>query len=447
MSDDSDDLEHFALKSSYGLLTGVAIGSHAMCDGFLLMHVGVGCKSKATQLLAHDWESNCNLRQGWTEVGDRDLIMGAVPRIGPFVRSWQDRMGSGFVCVPTATFLDLTGEDVDAEIEDIDRDNPAVVARILAPGFDGDEFGGYALVLAEVIERIRWEETAVTPRQVSLLGYWFDRYEGDHTGNLMQLSGLVKSLGGTLGPTLFSGRSYRDHLGAASSDLLVCLPYLGPVQERLVTALEASGRKLCRADLPIGLGATARWLRDVGAALGTDPRKVAAYAERRAERAMKPLRKMRSRWQSQRIALFAEAPVAAGLYGLLLDLGFPAPTIVGLRGPSLGGKQAFEAALLRAGHSLPTEVEVLESPSLGRIQRRIRARLDDGAVDGLIASATEIGAVRSLEPRGEGPFVVEIGFPCLHYHALQQMPVMGYGGVVSFAQRLLQPPRLWAEGC
>jgi hypothetical protein len=37
-------LEHYALGSSYGRLTGVAVGCHAIEDAFLLIHGGVGCK-------------------------------------------------------------------------------------------------------------------------------------------------------------------------------------------------------------------------------------------------------------------------------------------------------------------------------------------------------------------------------------------------------------------
>ena len=78
-------LDHYALRSmDYGQLTGLAIAAHAVHDCFLLMHVGVGCKNKATaHLLVHDWKEHANIREGWTEVGDRDLILGASERAGP----------------------------------------------------------------------------------------------------------------------------------------------------------------------------------------------------------------------------------------------------------------------------------------------------------------------------------------------------------------------------
>ena len=82
------DLEHYALKGmEYGQLTGLSIGSHAIRDAFLLMHVGVGCKNKAVaHLMTHDALEDANLREGWTEVGDRDLILGASGRAAPYMQ-------------------------------------------------------------------------------------------------------------------------------------------------------------------------------------------------------------------------------------------------------------------------------------------------------------------------------------------------------------------------
>ena len=38
-------LEDFALKGMHlGKMSGISVGTHAIPDGFLLMHTGVGCK-------------------------------------------------------------------------------------------------------------------------------------------------------------------------------------------------------------------------------------------------------------------------------------------------------------------------------------------------------------------------------------------------------------------
>lgn len=448
------ELEHYAIGPSYGRLTGVAVGCHAIDDGYLLMHAGVGCKDKVTHLLAHDWHRHANLRQGWTEVGDASLIEGAAGRIGPYVRSWQQRMGSGLVCVVPATFLQMTGEDLDREVRVLDDESEAEVVMVSAPGHDGDEFDGYAALSREVIARIDWTVADRQPRRIALLGYWFDRYEGDHAGNLAQLGGMLKALGLELGPVLLSGVPLGELRDAGRASVLLELPYLAPARAELEPLWRRAGRRPRPVDLPMGFAGTRRFLREVAAAAGIDGRLAAAYADKREERARRPLAKMHSRWRSTRVAVLAEPPLAAGYCAMLRELSLR-PALVALRGSSLGGRSAFEAQLERLEAPLDAEAEILEQPSLHALRAALGDRLAAGAIDGVLGSATELnvltqGPVEELVRRQQalgrprrGPFVLEIGFPCWHYHALQQMPFFGYGGMVTLAQRLVDPPRLY----
>lgn len=448
---DQAGLERFEMQSSYGRLLGVAVACHAIRDGYLLMHAGVGCKDKVTHLLAHDWEQHCNLRQGWTEVDERELIRGATGRVGPYVRSWQGRMDSGVVCVTTASFLEMTGEDLAAEVRRIDEQSPVPVVLVPAPGADGDEFDGYAAATCALMERLDWSERQRQPQQISLLGYWFDRYEGDHHGNLTQIAGMLKAIGLNLGPVLWSGVPFGDSVEAGRSGLLVELPYLRPGRRALDRLWTGHRREPpLRTDLPMGFAGTRRWLHEVGAAAGVDPRRIASYADRREQRARQPLQKMASRWRSLRVAVLAEPPLAAGICSVLLELGIR-PVLVALRGQSLGGSDELRGVLERDGLRLPVEAEVLPSPSLATLRDALRTRLAAGELDGVLGSATEQNLLTTLSPAElggadrdrRGPFVLELGFPCWHYHAVQQMPFMGYGGVITLAQRLIDPPRLW----
>jgi len=449
MTDDAALLEHHALRPSYGRLTGVSVGIHAIADGYLLMHVGVGCKNKVTHLLDHDWEQACNLRQGWTEVGDRDLIVGATARVGPYVRAWAERMNSGFVGAVSVTFLELAGEDVADEVVQIDDEMDIPVALIPALGFDGDEFDGYAAVCNAVLRRLPWGQRPVKPRQVSLLGYWFDRYEGDHQGNLLQLTRLVKGLGLEMGPTVLSGAPFKDLEGAVQSGILVALPHLSPVRKKLRRLWRKVGRQPTWTDLPMGIAGTSRWLREVGTAARVDPRRIDALIQLRERRARAPIRKMQSRWQRKRVAVYAEAPMAVGLCTLLTELGFTIG-LVGLRGESLGGPTDLHEGLARNGITLDPACVVRASPSLHCIRTDLQAQLDGPGLDGAIGSATELNQMAGLvRPSGlhtSGPFRLELGFPCSSYHALMQMPFLGYGGVATLAQRLISAPRLWDDG-
>lgn len=442
-------LEHHGLQASYGRLTGVSIGLHAIRDGYLLMHVGVGCKNKVTHLLNHDWEVACNLRQGWTEVGDRDLIIGASARVGPYLRAWSERMDSGFVGVVSVTFLELAGEDVADEVVLIDDELDVPVALIPALGFDGDEHDGYAAVCQAVLQRLPWGQRPVKPLQVSLLGYLFDRYEGDHAGNLRQLASLLKGLGLSMGPTVLGGTPFSELEGAVESGILVALPYLGPVRRKLRRHWRRVGREPVWTDLPMGIAGTSRWLRQVGQAAGVAPARVEALVQLRERKARAPLRKMQSRWRGRRVAVFGEVPLAAGVCTVLSELGFTV-ALVGLRGRSLGGEGELRRVLGDNGVELAPGCVVLEAPSLHAVKAALTAELEGEGLDGAVGSATELNLLTVVpEERrgaGRGPFLLELGFPCREFHALMQLPFLGYGGVVALAQRLVAAPRLWDGG-
>lgn len=450
-------LDHYAMKSmDYGQLTGLAIAAHAISDCFLLMHVGVGCKNKATaHLLVHDWKEHANLREGWTEVGDRDLILGASERAGPYLRSWYKRMEPGLMVCTSVTFIDLAGEDLPDKLEAAAQDVPCPVYYVKAPGYEPDMYTGYAKLVLAVAERVPWKQAPTKPDEVTLLGYLFDRYEGDHQGNLQQLRALLKMVGLTLGRTLFSGAPYAEHLDAWTAGHLIELPYLEPVRRKLKRVLR--GRNPIRTDLPMGIRGTSRWVRTVAEAVGADLRKVEAQIASREAHVWKQVETMLDRWRSRGVAIVAEPPLAAGLCSLLMELGLQ-PVYVGLRGESLGGARVFAETLERDGFVLPDGVPVVENPSLYGIRASMLALLREGVLDGVFGSANELNMLTSVPPKEylrehvigraepQGPFFVEVGFPCRDYHTMLAAPYLGYGGVVVVGQRILDARRVWDSG-
>jgi len=455
--DSMPSLDHYALKSmDYGQLTGVSIACHAISDGFLLMHVGVGCKNKATaHLLAHDWKEHGNLREAWTEVGDGDLILGASQRAAPYLRSWYKRMEPGLMIMVSVTFIDLAGEDLKDEIEKAAVDIPCPVMLIPAPGYAGDMYKGYASVVLSLAKEIPWETPPANPKEVGLLGYFFDRYEKDHSSNLNHIKGLLSSMGLSLGTTLLSGKPYESLLDAHQAGVLLELPYARPISKKLGKTLK--GRETVQTDLPFGIAGTSRWLRQVGEAAGVPSHQTESVIEKAEKHTRKQVEAMTGRWRSMPVAVFAEPPYAGGLCSMLLELGLQ-PVLVGLKGKSLGGESEFRAVLEADGQSLSGDTLVLEEPSLARIRQECIRLLDEGRLEGIFGSATDLNILNTLSAKNmarghntgpllpQGPFMVECGFPCRDYHALYPMPFLGYRGVEVWAQRILMAPRIWNAG-
>ena len=273
-------LEYYRLKGlEYGQLTGVNIGVHALDDAFMLMHCGVGCKHKTTsQLSSHDLARNVVEREGWTEVGDAELITGASERIGPYLRSWYARIQPSLIVVISVTFLDLTGEDLPFVVKEEGETIPCPVLRVSAPGTGGDLFLGYQNMLLAVLRSLNWKKTVQNQRGVAILGYYFDRYEGDHIGNLQQLSALLKMLGLELGAVAFSGVSIDKLQVIPEQKYQLVFPLLQPKLKRLKRFTK---RNLIQVHLPIGLRLTAKWLQIIGKEHGVPQRLLAQVIQKK----------------------------------------------------------------------------------------------------------------------------------------------------------------------
>lgn len=452
-----DALDRFRLRTlEQGPLTGAAIGVNAVSDALLIQHIGVGCKHKTTsQLATHDTGRRLAAETGWTEVGDRELIEGANARLGPYTRSWVARRDPAIVYVVTVTFIALTGDEAAAEVEALDAmlDVPVVLLNVL--GFEGDLYSGYAHFLERTLARADWRQTVSRPDAVALLGYLYDRHEGDHDGNLAVLGSLFDAIGVGRGPVSLCGGPVAEVLSTPSCGTLVALPYLSGTPLKRVA--RKARRPVTAVPLPMSLRGTDAFLRAVGAAAGADAARVERVIldGRAAVRA--PLEIARTHLEGLRLAVIADPPLAAGWVALLGELGVDVP-VVGLRGRTLGGREALDAALAQIGASLPAQTEVLEDPSLVTLRDTVGPRLDRGLLDGVVGSATDHNALTARSPVGAwsgwagrdpepvGWMRIEAGFPCKTYHCARPMPFLGYEGALVQAQRLLDAPRVWDAG-
>ncbi|HMV66075.1 MAG TPA: nitrogenase component 1 [Myxococcota bacterium] len=450
------DLEHFRLKSQeLGQLTGAAMAIHAIPDAFLLKHTGVGCKHKTvTQFGTHDWGRGLASHEGWTEVGDRSLIAGSGERLGPYARSSWQRHEPAILAVASVTFIDLAGDDLGDLTRGLDEELPSEVMLLKVPGYEGDVYSGYLATMLDVARRVDWSRGPERRTEVALLGYLWDRYEGDHQGNVQQLGALLKGIGLELGPVWLSGVPWAELQRAAGSGVLVQLPYAAPKAKAL---RRITKRDPVPADLPIGARATAAFLRSVGRAAGVPDERIEAFTRRQAESLGQRLGSMADRLRGMRVMVLADLPLLAGVMSLLDELGIRVEA-AGIRGRSLGGRDELLAALARVGAAPPDGCEILVDPSVHLVRETARRLLRERRLDGVLGSATDHNALSTLPATevlaplageqlyGAGPLRLEIGFPCREHHCTFAMPFMGYGGVVMWVQRLLSAPRLWDAG-
>ena len=429
-------IEDYSLKSMHlAKMTGIMMGVHAIKDAFLLMHTGVGCKYKtAAQLSQHDWATHPNKKEGWTQVGDRAVIKGSSGRIGPFARSWAERRNPGFMAVVSAVFLELTGEDFSDAVRKTEESGfPCPMAFLGTGGAAGDFYQGYAAMQLAAAKRLEWNPEEKRKNEVSLIGHMFTRYEADQRADLAQMKGLMRALGLTMGPCLFSGTNFSELEGIGGAEHVIQLPYLRPVRKKMKRALK---RDTIEMDLPMGMAGTSRWVRELAEHTGVSRGRAEAFIQQQERKTSGQIGIVRDRFAGLGVAVIADTPLAAGYVTMMTELGFR-PLFVGLRDASLGQREAFEATLEKNGISLPEGAVVVERPSLRVLREELVNRMERGEIKGVIGSSTDTQLLQTNRLRSTRGFVIQAGFPTTKYHVTYSIPTFGYGGVLAVAQRIL----------
>ena len=435
MTTELDDLtlEDFALKGlQLAKMTGVTLAVHAVSDAFLLMHTGVGCKYKAgVQVSGHDWVRHPNQHEAWTQVGEMSLIKGAGERIGPFARSYWDRRRPGIMVLVSAYFLELIGDDIASFADDAEETIPCPLVRVGTEAPNKGFFGGYANTQYGMLAKLPFKTNPATaPKQATVVGAFFSRYEQDCLADTAQLKRLIKATGLAPGPVFFSGRPWSELKEGWRSKHVIELPYMRPVRTKLKRLMK--NRNVVRTDLPMGLAGTRRWLVEVAKSAGGNVPLAEAFAKREAARARAAMDIVSGPMSDLRIVVFADTPYAAGLVTILSEMGLNI-AFVGLRDTSLGGADEFHAILARNGVALEN-TEVVETPSLHWLSTEGRARVKRIEWHLIIGSSIELDVFRYEE---RSPVLLEAGFPCNNHHAVSLMPSYGYAGISAWAQRLL----------
>ena len=431
------DLDHYGLRGmNFAKMTGVSMAVHAIRDAFLLQHTGVGCKYKAAaQVAPHDWADHPNRREGWTQIGELQLVRGCSERIGPFARSWYERRRPALMVMISAYFVELTGEDFADTVVETEKTLPCDMFLVNTATPNGGFFDGFAQVISEICGRLDWSNEPEKNGKVTVIGHFFHRYEADARGDVEQIRVLVEAAGLHLGPVFLSGSPYEELQAAPDSEHVLLLPYVGRRAREIIGMI---GRRPLATDLPIGIAGTSRFVRSMAKASGQSEQAEAWITTQEAA-TRKQLDLIKDHFRNVQFAVFAETPMAIGLVSLLTEAGISV-VYVGLRDQWLGSRKVFSAGLKRSGVSLDDSVPVVEQPTLRRIRADCLPLIGSG-LKGVVGSSHELSLFDPKVLGGESRRVhfvrLECGFPSDNHHAAIALPTFGYAGVLTWCQRIL----------
>jgi nitrogenase molybdenum-iron protein alpha/beta subunit len=415
----------FSPRIAHPYLVGVLLGINAVPDAYLVVD-GPACFPLKTPIIQgnHDWFSELSSVSG----RDRCITTGVHPSTVVLPRETETvsavvRLSgyesAGCVLLTARPMAAITGVDYDRLARIARRTAQKPVLLIPPRSLDSDWLAGYAEVLFALAGAVELDGAAPQPDSVAVVGYLWDRNEGDHEGNLRELQRLLSALGLKLEVTWLSGQPFEQLGKLRKAGAIISLPHGRKAARALATRL---GVPLVETVLPLGFAASERFVRDVGGALGREQ-----AAERLIDQEL-------ARWvprlewvipfvfQGTRIGFVGDPNHLPG-FGEMLEMVGATLSFAALTA------QRTELALHRA----LAEERLWFEPRHKPLQAQIERSMAEEGLDLLVAA--------SVVEYPSGLPVLELGFPSHATHALVPRPFLGFEGTVALFEAMANTMR------
>jgi nitrogenase molybdenum-iron protein alpha/beta subunit len=413
------DLEEIQRRLNFTYLNGVYLGINALRDAYLLLD-GPPCGYNKLYFIhkTHDLFSDLSRRDSnhricCTEVRVDRLVHERDRLISQLLLRVSRRKDCGVVFVCSMPVATLTGVQYDLIINRASRKTKTPLIEIPSRSLQSDWLGGYEETLLAIAGNIPLKSRAARKGNVAIVGYLFDRNEGDHLGNLAELERIFKNLSLKLVSVWLSGCSFGELGSIEKAATIISLPYARSAARQIA---RRTGADLIELDLPLGIGNTADWINAIAARL------------KRKKEARLFIDK-----ELQELIPIANLVVPGYLLGKKFMF-FGDPYLAGAVTSALceSGGQTERAVIFGRKNSDDGTTAPFKrtwEPSYGEA-----FRLDTAGTDIFIGNA-QIGSLLNLK-NDQKPFI-EFGYPSFNYHCLRMAPFLGFKGYINFLNRIV----------
>jgi len=411
-------------------LDGVTLAVNSVPD----IHVILNCPSCGLDkpgkvAVNHDWGSRMlDIRHRhhfhYTTLEANDLVLGSEARVVRTARSVAKQTPSLVLLVDSSATL-LMGDDLEATCAEMERETGIPMAVIPSATLSGDWLDGYAVTAETLARLVQPGNTVARPGTVAMVGFLFDRFEGDARANAEELRRLLAGLGLEAIPGWLDGSEWSQVNGLAQAERIVAMPWARGSAAVLARRL---GRPVVEVGAPVGLEGTASWVRAVAAACGRGDA-AEDFIDREIGNAVRRLEwPVRNTIANRGIAIVADPYVAEGLIQFVTSMGMQVRSVA-LHTRKLAAAKATEDALEVAGQSQ----RVLVDPSYAELESEWSRLNAEGRLDVIVGTGNERDAAKMT-----GLPYLELGFPCYLRHAIFDAPWAGFRGALWLADRLVQ---------
>lgn len=368
-------------------------------DSVTVVHAPRGCAAAG---LRHRPDSGSG-RLIVTNLDERDTIMGADLKLRKAVVALHHRYHPEVIFIVSSPVVAINNDDIQSVVEELHEELEVAIVPVYVSGFASrNAVTGYDATLHALLKYLGGpRKDREIGGRVNLLSV------AEHPADLREAQRLLAEFGADLNvlPDGALATAFRE---ATSARLSIPLDqdsedYLGQ------TLRDEYGVPYVEAPRPIGLGATGRWLAEVGSALDLELEAQALH-ERESALARQALDGFSL--EGVRVYLALSTATAFGVLELVRELG-------------------GEVAGITVSH-----LDQLHGKRLEELSRRypdLQIHVADGQ------PFEELSLLKRLSPDlylGDAPHLGQVGRLGLPVVSLEETPVLGYGGVVSLARRI-----------
>ena len=422
----TDQNEDFSARITSPYLIGAYLALNAIPDAYLLLD-GPSCfplKSPSVQG-NHDWMADLSNVSGYhrvvtSETHPSTVIFSREQLFQDLIKEMAAYEGTGGIFMsarPMAAITSLDYERICAQA----REAVSIPVMYMPPkSLSSNWLGGYEQAQLSFAHQVDLSDAAPQKGKVAIVGYLWDRNEGDHEGNLIELERLLGALDLELEVVWFSGKTFEELRRVRNASAILSFPYGRAAAKVLSTRLDVP---LVETELPFGFSSTERFLRQVGEAFGEQEAAEALIASELARYVPRLEWVIPFTLQNSHVGFIGEPAQFAGVYDIL--------EMVGAR-LSFAGFTCERHQVGALPPNLPESRAYFE-PTQGFLTDFIPKAIREEGLDLLITSnvGTKLGNVATME----------FGYPSYFTHALAPRPFLGFQGTVTFIENMVNTIR------
>ncbi len=413
-------MNDFSLRTSPTFLDGVFMTASGIADAVLL-YCGAACvhEHAMSTLRRHDPRGSLatpadNPRLITTFTDQSVAPMGTLPVIEKTARKIVERCRPGLLILAELSRITIAGEDLPGLADEL---RASIEVPVVAASFghvERDSGDAATQVLADLASHL--DVAGRADEAVAIIGYPWTRTGGEHEGDLRELARLCEGAGRAYAGSWLSGQTTAELARVAGASTLVAT---GAGRKAASIIASRTGATVHELPLPIGLGQTAEWVRQLAAGESEQAEKFVGAELAEATERME--RVVTGRLAGRRAAIIASDDWLAGLARMFEeDFGIEVPVRLGRsrHGPDGADPDALDRDF---------------DPSVRLLNERLGAELAGGGLDFIVGSSWERRALQGEVARV--PFV-ELGYPSFRAHYLRPAPHLGFRGTVTWAERI-----------